>query len=806
MSAVASPVQPNPEHVLLLAAELKIKVFQVAATAQLFAEGATVPFIARYRKEVTGELDEVQVLAIRDRLEQLRAMDERRAAILASLKDRNLLTPALEKSINAADNLTTLEDIYLPFRPKKRTRATIAKEKGLEPLADLVFAQDPATIPSAAAQPYVGREYVADDGKNVTAKIESIEEALAGARDIIAERVSDDKTARARLRARYQSDAIVSSKVLIGKDTSVEASKFKDYFEWSEPLAKTPSHRILAMRRGEKESFLMMRVTLPDETTAPAEVEPLFVKSAGPRALPLSPAANATKATSATTGTPAPVTGADHVRLAVQDACKRLLCPAMETEMRLESKKRADEAGIKVFADNLRELLLAPPLGQKAVMAIDPGFRTGCKVVLLDRQGKLLHNDVVYPDRHEDETRSKLAGFVQFFNVEAIAIGNGTAGRETEAFVRKIALPPAIQIVMVNESGASIYSASEVAREEFPDHDLTVRGAVSIGRRLMDPLAELVKLDPKSIGVGQYQHDVDQSALKRSLDDTVISSVNGVGVELNTASKQLLSYVSGLNATTAAAIVARRNEKGAFKSRADLKDVPRLGPKAFEQAAGFLRIRDAAHPLDASSVHPERYALVEKMAADLGASVADLVRDAKLRSRIALESYVTGDVGLPTLRDIMAELAKPGRDPREKFEAFSFSDGVNQPSDLKPGMKLPGIVTNVTAFGAFVDVGVHQDGLVHVSQLADTFVKEPASVVKPGQKVMVTVTEVDLPRNRIALSMRSKPELGPKNIGGGGSPGSRGPAGPRPAAPAPAPRPAPSVNNDWFSAALNKKR
>jgi len=478
----------------------------------------------------------------------------------------------------------------------------------------------------------------------------------------------------------------------------------------------------------------------------------------------------------------------------------------METEMRLESKKRADEAGIKVFADNLRELLLAPPLGQRAVMAIDPGFRTGCKVVLLDRQGKLLHNDVVFPDRQEEEAKSKLAGFVQFFHVEAIAIGNGTAGRETESFVRKIGLPASIPIVMVNESGASIYSASDVAREEFPDHDLTVRGAVSIGRRLMDPLAELVKLDPKSIGVGQYQHDVDQFALKRSLDDTVVSSVNGVGVELNTASKQLLSYVSGLNATTAAAIVARRNEHGAFKSRAELKEVPRLGPKAFEQAAGFLRIRDAVHPLDASAVHPERYALVEKMAADLGATVVDLVRDPKLRAKIKLENYVTTDVGLPTLTDIMAELAKPGRDPRQKFETFSFAEGLNKPGDLKPGMKLPGLVTNVTAFGAFVDIGVHQDGLVHVSQLADTFVKEPSSVVKPGQKVMVTVTEIDLPRNRIALSMRSKPELGPKTLNTGSPGAQRSPGtGGRSAAP-PAPRVAPAVNNDWFSAALNKKR
>ena len=784
MSAVATPatsIQLNPDHVLRLAAELNIKVFQVAATAQLFAEGATVPFIARYRKEVTGELDEVQVLAIRDRLEQMRAIDERRAAILASLKERNLLTPALEKSINAADTLAALEDIYLPFRPKKRTRATIAKEKGLEPLADLLFAQDPATDAVAVAQAYVGREYTADDGKNVVSKIGSTDEALAGARDIIAERVSDDKDARAKLRAVYHKDAIISSKVLTGKDSSVEASKFKDYFEWSEPLAKAPSHRVLAMRRGEKELFLMMRVTLPDEATAFAEVHQLFVKSKG--------------------------SAADQVVLAVQDSCKRLLCPAMETEMRLESKKRADEAGIKVFADNLRELLLAAPLGQRAVMAIDPGIRTGCKVVLLDRQGKLLHNDVVFPDRMEAEAKEKLTGFVKFFHVEAVAIGNGTAGRETESFVRTLGLSPAIPIVMVNESGASIYSASDVAREEFPDHDLTVRGAVSIGRRLMDPLAELVKLDPKSIGVGQYQHDVDQAALKRSLDDTVVSSVNRVGVEVNTASKQLLSYVSGLNAATAAAIVARRNDKGAFKSRADLKEVPRLGPKAFEQAAGFLRIRDAAHPLDASSVHPERYPLVEKMAADLGATVADLVRDGKLRAKIKLESYATTEVGLPTLTDIMAELAKPGRDPREKFEAFSFSESVHKPEDLKPGMKLPGIVTNVTAFGAFVDIGVHQDGLVHVSQLADSFVKEPAAVVKPGQKVQVTVTEIDLPRNRIALSMRSNPTLGPKtaNTGSPGGQRSLG-AGPRPGGVAPAPRPPAAVNNDWFSAALNKKR
>ena len=715
-----------------LSQELGIKIFQVAATAQLLAEGATVPFIARYRKEATGELDEVQVTAIRDRLEQLAQLDERRASILSSLKERNLLTPELEKAIAAAETVTALEDIYQPFRPKKRTRATIAKEKGLEPLADLIFAQDAATVPEQAAADYVGREYVADDGKNQKSKIENVAEALAGARDILAERISDDKNARAKLRALYQANATISSKVIAGKEA--EGAKFKDYFEWSEPLAKAPSHRVLAMRRGEKELFLMMRITLADEIAALAEVEPLFIKAKCP--------------------------AADQVRLAVQDAYKRLLAPAMETEMRLESKKRADEAGIKVFADNLRELLLASPLGQKAVLAIDPGIRTGCKVVMLDRQGKLLHNDVVYPEREPSESKEKLLGFVKFFQIEAIAIGNGTAGRETEAFVRSLGLPPAIPVVMVNESGASIYSASEVAREEFPDHDLTVRGSVSIGRRLMDPLAELVKLDPKSIGVGQYQHDVDQSALKRSLDDTVVSAVNGVGVEVNTASKQLLSYVSGLNASIAANIVAHRNEKGAFQSRAELLQVSRLGPKAFEQAAGFLRIRDAANPLDSSAVHPESYPIVEKMAADLGVTVADLIREPALRKKIKLENYVTEKVGLPTLNDIVAELAKPGRDPRHKFEAFSFDAGVHKPTDLKPGMKLPGIVTNVTAFGAFVDIGVHQDGLVHVSELSDRFIRDPSEVVKAGDRIKVRVLSVDLARKRMSLSAKLQPAAG----------------------------------------------
>lgn len=786
---------PNPDHVLRITAELGLKVHQVASTAQLLKEGATVPFIARYRKEATGELDEVAVTAIRDRLEQMAAMDERRASIIASLKERNLLTDALAKAIAGAETLTALEDLYLPFRPKKRTRATIAKEKGLEPLADVLFAQDPSIDPSTAAAPYVGREYVADDGKNLTSKIASVEEAFAGARDIIAERVSDDAPARAKLRTLFQQRATVSSKVITGKEA--EGAKFKDYFEWSEPLAKAPSHRVLAMRRGEKELVLMMRITV-EEIAALAEIEPLFVKAPS-------------------SGSATPKTSSDHVRLAVQDAFKRLLGPAMETEMRLETKKRADETAIKVFTDNLRELLLASPLGQKNVMAVDPGFRTGCKVVILDRQGKLLHNDVVYPDQGTAKTaeaREKLAGFVKFFQIEAIAIGNGTAGRETETFIRSLELPSTVPILMVNESGASIYSASDVAREEFPTHDLTVRGAVSIGRRLMDPLAELVKLDPKSIGVGQYQHDVEQNALKRSLDDTVVSCVNGVGVELNTASKQLLSYVSGLNTAIAANIVAHRNEKGPFKSREELLSVSRLGPKAFEQAAGFLRVRDGAHPLDGSAVHPESYPVVEKMAADVGVTVGDLLRDANLRKKIKLEAYVTDKVGLPTLTDIMAELAKPGRDPRQKFEAFSFTEGVNKPEDLKLGMKLPGIVTNVTAFGAFVDIGVHQDGLVHVSQLADNFVKDPAEVVKVSQRVSVTVTEIDLARGRISLSMRSKPEIGGKTQGaGGGQRTSPGGGGSRPGSGSgggsSGGRPAQSnqpLAGDWFTAALKKKK
>lgn len=776
MDSLSSSVQAPlpPKHLETITRELSLQPRQVMATALLLKEGATVPFIARYRKEVTGTLDEVAITAIRDRMESLAGLDARRDAILKSLDERKLLTAELKKGIEAAETLTALEDIYLPFRPKKRTRATIAKEQGLEPLADLLFTQAAEIDPRAAAEPFL------EGAQKAEPPLTTVDQLLAGARDILAERFNDDKDARARLRAVYQSESTLYSKVFPGKET--EGAKFSDYFDWSEPASKAPSHRILAIRRGEKEGFLMMRVH-PPETSALGTLEPMFVKGRNP--------------------------AADQVRLAVQESLKRLLGPAMETEIRMELKRRADEEAIRVFADNLRELLLASPLGQKSVLAIDPGFRTGCKVVILDSQGKLLHNDVIYPEqgaRSAAEAGEKVLAFVKHFKIEAIAIGNGTAGRETEMFVRKLNLPANISIVMVNESGASIYSASEVAREEFPDHDITVRGAVSIGRRLMDPLAELVKIDPKSIGVGQYQHDVEQTALKKSLDDVVISSVNRVGVELNTASKQLLAYVSGIGPSIAEAIVAHRNANGAFKSRQELLKVPRLGPKAFEQAAGFLRIRNAENPLDESAVHPESYGIVDAMARDLGCNVRDLIKNELLRKNIALKNYVSEKFGLPTLNDIMSELAKPGRDPRQKFEAFSFAEGVEKITDLQVGMKLPGIVTNVAAFGAFVDIGVHQDGLVHVSQLSDNFVKDPADVVKVQQKVMVTVLEIDLERKRIALSMKSKPDLTQRSSGGGSRPGNS-----RPGGFSNGPRPAQNRNSgngggmDWFTAAMNKK-
>ncbi|RYD33162.1 MAG: RNA-binding transcriptional accessory protein [Verrucomicrobiaceae bacterium] len=755
----------NPEYFARVAAELKIRPAQVAATAELLSEGGTVPFIARYRKEATEELDEVAITGIRDRLIQLAELDSRRSAILKSLEERKLLTDALKTALAKADTMARLEDIFAPYRPKRRTRATIAKEKGLEPLAEwLIAAQtDPGANPAAEA-----KKFIKTEGVDTELQVKTLEEALAGARDILSERMSDDAAVRSSVRKIYEEDSALGSKVLLGKETDEAAAKYRDYFDWSESLKAVPSHRLLAMRRGEKEGFLMLRVTIPEDKGIDA-AKRLFVSGHGP--------------------------AAEQISQAVSDGCRRLLFPGMETELRLSSKKKADLESSRVFAENLRELLLAAPLGEKRMLAIDPGFRTGCKTVVLDAQGKLLHNDVIYPTAGSQsqlvEAARTVLTLIEKFKIEAIAIGNGTASRETEAFVRKLKLPPAISVVMVNESGASIYSASDAAREEFPDQDITVRGAVSIGRRLMDPLAELVKIDPKSIGVGQYQHDVDQHLLKNTLDDCVQSCVNGVGVELNTASKQLLSYVSGLNSGIAENIVSFRHANGPFQTRAELKKVPRLGDKAFEQAAGFLRIHGAKHPLDSSAVHPERYALVEKMAADAGCTVADLMRDAKKRESIQLQKYVSPEVGLPTLQDILAELAKPGRDPRQKFETFAFADGVEKPTDLQVGMKLPGIVTNVAAFGAFIDIGVHQDGLAHVSQLADHFIKDASEAVKVGQRVQATVLEVDLPRNRISLSLKSKPDFEKKpgaKPGGPGGPGSggggggqqRGPGGPGP--------------------------
>lgn len=711
----------NDKYFARIAAELAVRPAQVEATAALLAEGGTVPFIARYRKERTGELDEVAITAIRDRLTQLAELDLRRTSILDSLKERNLLTDELQAKIDAADTMSVLEDIYLPFRPKRRTRAMIARERGLEPLAQRLFAQDENADAAVVAAEFVNPEKEVPDA---TA-------ALAGARDIIAEWVNEDADARSDIRSYFENDALLTSKVVEGKEEA--AAKFRDYFDAKEPLARAAGHRVLAMLRGEKEGFLSLTLR-PEKTEAIARLQRRFVKGTGALS--------------------------EQVGMAVEDAYGRLMATSMEVEMRMHLRKQAGDEAIAVFSSNLRELLMAPALGQKSVLAIDPGIRTGCKVVCLDPQGKLLFDTVIHLSQ-SDFQRREAAGVVvamcRKFNIEAIAIGNGTYGRETEAFVRALDLPPGVVVMQVNESGASVYSASEVARDEFPEKDLTVRGSVSIGRRLMDPLSELVKLDPKSIGVGQYQHDVDQPQLKRGLDDVVVSCVNMVGVEVNTASRQLLAYVSGLGPTLADNIVKYRDEHGAFASRAGLKEVPRLGPKAFEQCAGFLRVRGAENPLDASAVHPERYALVGRMAADLGCSVADLVRDPALRQKVKIERYVDETVGLPTLRDILQELAKPGRDPRKEFEVFAFAEGVTTLDDLRPGMKLPGIVTNVTKFGAFVDVGVHQDGLVHLSELSDRFVSDPNDVVKVGQKVQVSVLEVDKARNRVALSMKSSP-------------------------------------------------
>jgi len=709
-------------NVNTIASELNLKQQHVKAVVDLLTEGSTIPFIARYRKEMTGSMDEVQLTAIRDRNEQLVALAERKDAILKSIEKQEKLTPQLAKAIEEATTIAELEDIYLPYKPKRKTRATAAREKGLEPLATVIFEQKEKNIETLAAT-------FVDAGKGVASALE----AIAGASDIIAEWISENQEARQKIRDLFWKEGHIESKAIKSKVESEEAQKFKDYFDWNESVKKVPSHRMLAMRRAENEGFITLDIA-PEEDQAHKILTDQFVKTSGPTGLLVSEAA--------------------------KDSYKRLLKPTMETEVRVESKVKADLEAIKVFASNLKELLLAAPLGSKRVLALDPGFRSGTKLVCLSEQGDLLFHTVIYqnePQKEVTKSATIVLGLCDRFNIEAIAIGNGTASRETESFVRGIGLPSSILIVSVNESGASVYSASEVAREEFPNEDITVRGAVSIGRRLTDPLAELVKIDPKSIGVGQYQHDVDQTKLKAGLDDVVMSCVNSVGVEVNTASKELLSYVSGLGPQLAKNIVEYRNKNGAFKSREELQQVPRLGGKAFEQCAGFLRIRGSENPLDSSAVHPESYQIVNRFAKDLGCSITDLMTGKELRQKLDLKKYITDKVGLPTLNDILTELEKPGRDPRDKFEVFSFDETVHTLKDLKVGMTLPGIVTNVTAFGAFVDVGVHQDGLVHISHLADKFVKDPAEVVSVQQKVKVTVVEVDIPRKRIALSMKGNP-------------------------------------------------
>lgn len=701
-----------------IAGQLNLGPRQVEKTIELLEEGATIPFIARYRKEVTGGLNEVQITAIRDLLLKLKELDKRREAILASITEQGKMTPELEKQILSASNMTELEDLYLPYKPKRRTRATMAIERGLEPLANEIQKQYSCNIEQLAAK-YVNGE----KGVNST------EEALAGARDIIAERVSENAQARNRIRSLFRKGAMLSSKVVKNKEE--DAGKYESWFDWKENAMRAPSHRILALYRGEEEGMLRVHVLPEDDEPAYEVLEHQFVSGR--------------------------YESSEQVRMAVKDGYKRLLQPSIETEFYNLLKEKADKEAIRVFAENLRQLLLASPLGQKRILAIDPGFRTGCKTVCLDAQGQLLHNETIYPFtsvREERAAIAKLEALVEAFHIEAIAIGNGTAGRETEEVVKRCRFKEKVIAVMVNENGASVYSASEVARREFPDYDVTVRGAVSIGRRLMDPLSELVKIDPKSIGVGQYQHDVNQTMLQESLNDVVVSCVNSVGVELNTASRELLSYVSGIGPSLADKIVDYRNRQGAFHSRQELKKVERLGDKAFEQCAGFLRVRESENPLDRSAVHPERYELVKKMAADVGTTVQELMADKSLREKIDINRYVSEDCGLPTLQDIMKELDKPGLDPRARFEIFEFDKNVTRIEDVKEGMVLPGIVTNITAFGAFVDIGVHQDGLVHISQMANRRVNDPSEVVHLHQHVKVRVIEVDLRRHRISLSLK----------------------------------------------------
>lgn len=712
----------NERYYERIAREAGIGAGQVKAAAELLQDGGTVPFIARYRKEATGALDEVQIAAVRDRLEQLAELDKRREAVMKSLAERELLTDELRASLEAAETLTRVEDLYLPFRPKRRTRASIAVERGLEPLADLLL--DASAGKSACPDPFAEAGRFVDPDKGVP----DAETALAGARDIVAEKATEDPRARHSLRLLFVRRATFASHAVKGKEE--EGAKYRDYFDWKEPAVKAPSHRILAAFRGEAEGFLSLSF-MPPEGEALAALEGLFVKATGPASA--------------------------EVKMALADGYVRLAGPSMETELRGVLKKKADEAAVAVFARNVREVLMESPLGQKAVLAVDPGIRTGCKLAVLDAQGRLLETAVIYPLRGKGDLEGAARTVAEILSrhpVEAVAVGNGTGGRETEDFLRTLDLPGRPVVVLVNESGASVYSASEAAREEFPDQDLTVRGSVSIGRRLQDPLAELVKIDPKSIGVGQYQHDVDQKMLKRALDDVVSLCVNHVGVEVNTASRQLLTAVSGVGPALAASIVSYRQENGPFRSRAELRRVPKLGPKAFTQAAGFLRIRGGSEPLDASAVHPESYGVVKSMAKDLGCTVADLMANAELRKRIEPERYLGGETGSYTLKDILEELEKPGRDPRESFETVEFSPDIREIGDLVEGMELAGVVTNVTAFGAFVDVGVHQDGLVHVSELSNRFVKDPSEVVRAGQRVRVRVVSVDRARNRIGLSMK----------------------------------------------------
>ena len=709
----------DKKHYIRIAGELNISTEQVINTASLLDSGATVPFIARYRKELTGSLDEIAVTDIRDRLKQLTELDKRRDAILKSIEEQGKMTDELKARIMEAMTMTELEDIYLPYKPKKRTRATIAREKGLEPLARIIMAKREPD-PYYRAKQFVSSEKGVEDEEN----------ALAGARDIIAEWINEHPLARMKTRKLFVKEGEIIARVV--KNKELEGVNYQNYYEWQEPLAKAPSHRFLAMMRGETEGFLRISVQPPKEQAILA-LEEIFLR-------------NSTEGC------------AEQISLAINDCYGRLLQPSMETEVRAMAKEKADKYAITVFTDNLKQLLLQPPLGQKNVLAIDPGFRTGCKIVCLDKQGNLLHNETIYPHPPENQVKlaeKKILSLIDAYKIEAIAIGNGTAGRETERFIRNIRFDRDLIAVMVNESGASVYSASKVARDEFPDYDVTVRGAVSIGRRLMDPLAELVKIDPKSIGVGQYQHDVNQASLQQSLEDTVTICVNHVGVEVNTASKELLSYVSGVGPALAQSMVNFRKENGPFVSREQFKKVPRFGDKAFEQAAGFLRIRNAKNPLDASAVHPESYHVVYRMAEKTGASIEELLKNEEIRKNIVLNDYISEKTGLPTLTDILQELAKPGRDPRHKFDLFEFAKGVNSIDDLVPGMVLPGIVTNITAFGAFVDIGVHQDGLVHVSQMADRFVRDPKEIVKLNQKVNVRVLEVDKDRKRINLSMKN---------------------------------------------------